>query len=344
MEKRMAGVQYLLSLRARHYDYSILIYPSYRREYNIASFLVGAQKRIAHRYPSGPPRELSFLNNIFVPADKSLHNAQNDFALLRPFGIQEMPAPQKMHYTLPLTIEAHSQALAFLQNNGLSSSASLSSSKSNGPIPSKSNGLSSSASLSSSKSNGPISSKSSSPSCDLLVAIHPGSTSSPAALLRRWPPARYGEVAQWLIEKKKARILVFAGAGEMKEAKQIIEMANGSNEGANPTSKSSLAPRAILVSGLSLLASCALLTHCRLLLANDNGFGHLAAALDVPLLSLWGSTNPTWSRPLGHKVCIIRKATFAPWYSYELKRGIAGPSGMGAIAVSDVRSAIEKEI
>lgn len=286
MEKRVEGVSYLLSLRSRRYDVSILIYPSYRREYNIASALVGAKKRVAHRYASGQTSELSFLNNSFVPADKTLHNVENDLNLLQALDITRIPKKEDVAYVLRLPNSAKSEADAFLKQKGLTPSS-------------------------------------------LLVALHPGSTDSPAARLRRWPAERYGQVAKSLIDKKGARVLVFAGRGEMEEAKKIIEMAGS---------------RAILVSGLSLSGSCSLLSRCRLLISNDNGFGHIASALSVPLITLWGSTNPDWSLPIGKKVRLIRKATFTPWYSYELKRRALGPSGMDEISVSDVTGEAQNEL
>jgi ADP-heptose:LPS heptosyltransferase len=47
------------------------------------------------------------------------------------------------------------------------------------------------------------------------------------------------------------------------------------------------------------------LRKCRLLIGNDSGISHLAAALGTPVLSLFGPTSPEVWRPLGPKVSVL---------------------------------------
>jgi ADP-heptose:LPS heptosyltransferase len=48
------------------------------------------------------------------------------------------------------------------------------------------------------------------------------------------------------------------------------------------------------------------LRACRLLLTNDTGTMHLAALLDIPTVSIFGSTEPRMTAPLGAGHTILR--------------------------------------
>ena len=49
----------------------------------------------------------------------------------------------------------------------------------------------------------------------------------------------------------------------------------------------------------------ALLEKARVVLANDSGAPHVAAALGAPVVVIFGSTSPTWTRPLGRSVRVV---------------------------------------
>ena len=48
------------------------------------------------------------------------------------------------------------------------------------------------------------------------------------------------------------------------------------------------------------------LAGCRLLLTNDTGTMHLAAFLEVPTVSIFGSTEPALTGPLGERHTVLR--------------------------------------
>jgi len=50
-----------------------------------------------------------------------------------------------------------------------------------------------------------------------------------------------------------------------------------------------------------------LMTRCRLLVANDSGPMHLAAALGVPLVAIFGSTDARATGPLGAQVRVVKQ-------------------------------------
>jgi heptosyltransferase-2 len=66
---------------------------------------------------------------------------------------------------------------------------------------------------------------------------------------------------------------------------------------------------------LPLDAFAALLAASRLVVANDSGPGHLAAAVGAPLVGVFGVTDPTKTRPLGASVHIIGSSSAWPAYA-----------------------------
>ena len=50
-----------------------------------------------------------------------------------------------------------------------------------------------------------------------------------------------------------------------------------------------------------------MIAKCRLFISNDSGLMHVAGALGVPLVAVFGSTNPATTSPPGMKSVIVRK-------------------------------------
>lgn len=116
---------------------------------------------------------------------------------------------------------------------------------------------------------------------DIVVGIHPGARLA----VRQWGEERFREVAQQVISRFGAKVLWFT-------------------DPANP-GISDLGPNIIPVS-LPLQRFLALVAHCRLLVCNDSGPMHMAAALAVPVVAVFGPTQPEWFGPLGqgHRIVI----------------------------------------
>ena len=50
-----------------------------------------------------------------------------------------------------------------------------------------------------------------------------------------------------------------------------------------------------------------LISQCRLFISNDSGLMHIAGALNIPTIALFGSTNPATTSPAGNKSTIVRR-------------------------------------
>src|SRR3984893_5692427 len=120
-----------------------------------------------------------------------------------------------------------------------------------------------------------------------LVGLCPGAEYGPA---KRWP--EFGLAARQLSERRGIHWLIFGTANERPLAAEIMKTL-----GAHATD---------LTGRTSVLELTAQLRRCRLLLTNDTGTMHLAAFLGVPTVSIFGSTEPQLTRPIGERHVVIR--------------------------------------
>ena len=114
-----------------------------------------------------------------------------------------------------------------------------------------------------------------------LLAFHP-TGSDP---YKWWPAASFVELGNFLYESYQAPLLIISGKSDRPQAEAIAARING------PT----------LVTGgrFPLLTVAALLSQCRLLVANDSGPLHLGLALGVPTIGLLGADDPRRVGPYG---------------------------------------------
>lgn len=124
----------------------------------------------------------------------------------------------------------------------------------------------------------------------MLVGINPGATYGPA---KRWLTDRYAALADRLALEFGAHILIVGSASERILAEQIESLMR-----ARPT---------ILSGRTDLQSLIASISRCRLFVTNDSGPMHLAAALDVPQIALFGSTDEVATGPLSGNARVVHK-------------------------------------
>ena len=115
---------------------------------------------------------------------------------------------------------------------------------------------------------------------DTLVALNPGASRQN----KRWPAAHMRALAERLGAEPGVRLLLLWGPDEIHMAREI---------------KNQLSMKAILAPPTDLAELTALLRRVALLVANDTGPLHLAAALGTPSLGLYGPTPARRNRPYG---------------------------------------------
>ena len=121
------------------------------------------------------------------------------------------------------------------------------------------------------------------------VGINPSATFGPA---KQWPIDRYARLADLILEHTNARIIVFGGPQDRRLGKDISRK---------------MRHRPIDLSGRTTLGEAmALIERCALFITNDSGLMHVAAALDVPLIAIFGSTNSTTTGPLSSNSRVVQ--------------------------------------
>ena len=107
-----------------------------------------------------------------------------------------------------------------------------------------------------------------------------------------WPAGNYGAVVGWLAERGYG-VLLLGSDDDREQAKQIIAASPAGATLANLTGK------------CSLPTSLAVLSRCRLLIADDNGIMHASAAMGLPTLGIFGTTIPGLWAPVGKEAHYI---------------------------------------
>ncbi len=123
---------------------------------------------------------------------------------------------------------------------------------------------------------------------NISVAIHPGSGSKQKC----WPIEYFADLITWLRDEIRANVFVVSGPADYKIVERLKLKLNGSIS---------------IVENLALPHLAAIIKRCNLFVGNDSGVTHLAAAVGVPTIVIFGPTNPAIWGPRGKIVKIIYK-------------------------------------
>jgi len=153
--------------------------------------------------------------------------------------------------------------------------------------------------------------------CDDFAILNPGAGWG----AKQWPAERYGQVAAALVAQGLQSILNY-GPGEEKLAREAEAASNG-------------AAQALECSISELIA---LTRRARLFVGGDTGPLHLAAALQVPVVAIFGPTDPARNGPFGTRSIVLR----SPESTTSHARRAQPDQGMLEISVGAVVEAAGK--
>jgi ADP-heptose:LPS heptosyltransferase len=134
---------------------------------------------------------------------------------------------------------------------------------------------------------------------EAIFVINPNTSPDLAPEARKWPEARYAELADRLLREHPHGRVVFIGAkSERAYVERVAELV--------------ASPRAFSVAGeLSLRELLVLFAEATLVVSNDSGPMHLACLVDAPTVGLFFADSPTLFAPIGSRVRSVAPALYS---------------------------------
>ena len=139
--------------------------------------------------------------------------------------------------------------------------------------------------------------------------LHPGSGSE----LKNWPETKWAEMLQHLEQTTSSRLLLIGGEAEGERLGRLSRLA-----GMDPA-------RIQVAQSLALVELASLMQKCAFFIGHDSGISHLAAALGLPGIILWGATAEEIWRPPSEHMVVLRH-----------------PAGLAQLAVTTVIETLDK--
>lgn len=127
----------------------------------------------------------------------------------------------------------------------------------------------------------------------LRIAIGAGASYGSA---KCWPPPRFAELANRLQSESDADVILFGTAAEAAVTRAISSELRRSP--IDLTEKTSIADLP------------ALLSQCHLFIGNDSGAMHVAAAVGLPVVAMFGPTDPYGTSPVTPRCTIVQQQPY----------------------------------
>lgn len=155
------------------------------------------------------------------------------------------------------------------------------------------------------------------------VALAPGAAYGAA---KCWLPERFATVADALIDEFSADVILFGTSSEIEICRQIADR---------------MRHRAVMLAGQTGMRELpSLFSRCNLFVGNDSGAMHVAAAVGVPVVAVFGSTDPLGTAPMTSERTLVRHAvSCSPCFLRECP---IDHRCMTRVPAEDVRSAAAK--
>jgi heptosyltransferase-2 len=126
---------------------------------------------------------------------------------------------------------------------------------------------------------------------DSILGLSPGAIYGPA---KRWPTDRFATIGDRAVEKWGAKVLIMGS----KKEQDICD-------GVSQTMKQ---PALNMCGTTALGEAMALIKRCNFFVTNDSGLMHVAAALNVPMVAIFGSTDPVATGPRSRFAGIVKSS------------------------------------
>jgi ADP-heptose:LPS heptosyltransferase len=157
-----------------------------------------------------------------------------------------------------------------------------------------------------------------------VIILHPGSGSKKKV----WPLDRFLNLARTLQDRLRSKVLIVLGPAEGPEVRKAFE---------------GMGPKApILAKGLTLLQLASVMEGCWFFIGNDSGISHMAAALRLPTLAIFGPTDQRVWSPRGKKAFVVCRGVHCSPCPQERFIQCNDLECLRAIEVGEVLEGLEK--
>jgi len=159
-----------------------------------------------------------------------------------------------------------------------------------------------------------------------FIGLAPCARYGPA---KRWPIAYYAKLAKMIRARFGVKIIVFTSLQDQEETSLLKEL---------------IADDGIFFEDHQPLGVvAALISRCKLLVGNDSGLLHIAAAVGTKTVGIFGSTSPVWTRPYGEGHIVLKKdLSCGPCFKQKCDN--ATYLCLNSISVEEVMAAVASQI
>ncbi len=151
----------------------------------------------------------------------------------------------------------------------------------------------------------------------ILVVLHPGSGSRQKC----WPVERFAALINRLNREMQAHVFLVSGPADGEIVEELKAKVKG---------------KFFLIDRLSLPKLAAIIEQCDLFIGNDSGITHLAAAMGVRTVAIFGPTDPKMWGPRGERVKILYKKAYCSPCLAEKRRNCSPQTCLENIKIEDV--------
>jgi len=171
------------------------------------------------------------------------------------------------------------------------------------------------------------------------IAVFLGGGSNPGMELtaKRWPVAHYRVIVRRLVHEYNAQVLLIGGADDATLNQSLLDELDAPRESVfNLAGKTNFGE------------SAALLQRCALFIGNDSSPMHLAAAVGIPVIAIFGPTSPQEYGPYPlddpHHIALWRNPKGKPCFFLGQMQPCADCTCMSSVTVEDVWDAVKRLI
>jgi lipopolysaccharide heptosyltransferase II len=171
----------------------------------------------------------------------------------------------------------------------------------------------------------------------MRIAVFPGGGSNPGMDLtaKRWPADRYRALIERLVQTYDVQVLLTGGPSDVELNQSIIEGLNLPAERVRN-----------MAGKMSFGETAALTESCALFIGNDSSPMHLAAAVGIPVIAIFGPTSPAEYGPYPlddpQHIALWKNPTGQPCFFLGKMQPCSDCTCMTAITVDDVWQAVEQ--